>query len=1387
MNQNSNNDGVAQANQELVCSSTEAEAAGTVGAGVVGLQLVLPLLGPSGIEEAALMGRPAVSQATNATQGSEAPVTDKARSPPLPPTKGAAPKGPGGKPPSLSQSKEKKEWGIRFTGVLRINENATDAIAYLTHIGAPFELVGPGPINLHQVAAACRANARLLVVRMCTEAMRRIAADRQKAGLPWDQTVVIMYHSRSELTFMSNAFKDSLPPVSDRHYRKGKLIQPLSGLMTMVGWRDKSFGTDDVRERPVVINGHHLTAPILYFGDSIHHFSPEQFIALVGNNVNTKLETGLLVLVVARHLPKEDGSVLFETFKAPEAEIAAGVENKTDSEGVQYTVPRSITVGPTDRLEARAYVKDGEIMFYASGPGDSVYRHRVEDWVYRHSVVFVEREGRFYSIGIHVDRSSGPYGVIRLLVKQVPELGANLVVQPLVPSSWVTCGYRLVKMKSLAFLQVIRMDANSEVSIQAAVASLTRRVFATLGVNQTSHMQDFFDILSQSVKNDLEVSYADSRRMLDLDLHAAGGPRETGIRFTSERIQQETGLGTGVSTNIARMVRQQTRFEFLLACVHAVRDLGSVCATWLWEQISAVAVWFRRTVMRSGKVGGGDASLSALVHMYRLGVGFLRRFRATAALLDRAHGKLSGLRLTDSFHKWAHAHPIVAAVLEEALTFAACFLTAIIEEIGKKIVGPGWTVLFAAGEAVIASLADVIESKDIGLVMLAKQVIKREITHIVKHLLLWAMPLWISIPVHTLTNYLEHSRFWKKSFQGFTREFEDARRSLPGQEIEMQPLGFSLPPNLVDEVENVFHREPDGTLTPLAEVYDAFQGLDNPLPSNTYHRVLLADDNCALVKPSNDLLNMIVVVVKRLEQLPNFTPVKGIWKTTLAKYLQNLVDLDSASVDVLTLEEAVEYYQQRPWTEGHKKLRISQLFLCLGLPEDYKGPLGQLKCFVKIDETLKINPSLSEENDACKSRPVMPLNTLGVPDILWLKPMKEYMAIPDNWMLVDGKAVLLGPEEEGGDFYFVYVLLVRPDLLGELVTDLLYERGYKLVWLAHGDDSLILGRVQDRIAAFAVDLATCDLTCGPEVQTSFVSYTNFATAGTVQSELERWLKRKTGTIHLQCPEAAELGLDLVMEQERLQTLTGEQATSVLAVFPQKVMCPIILERCCVDGEFIIEKLPKVLVTVMQAHGLDPVSDYAIEWTPLEATPFLGGVFAHQENRLVFFSLSFSKLLLGPCKSSLSNDDKEVAWLKDLSVAVEERALQATPPGRALISLFERVLDFRDFSLEKRRNAVQEHLNAMKVSNPWKYERTLEIGEYEVPKVSFETYLRSMSCFARMLGNPDPTDEIERFVEACNNVQPASCNGSIKIDATANFAFLARFGVKPEARHEGHGA
>lgn len=1261
---------------------------------------------------------------------------------------------------------------------VRLPQNHVNAVACLVAAGADVKLGPAEAINPHQSAAAFRKFSRRLVAKLVVdewknrELMSLIVWNEksQKAkGLARSDHahVVVLYPSQGELT--------DYPRILQLPKGHGGSHQYVSG------WRDLAKGQDLVRQRGVCgTDLHFRSSPVFVASDVSYYFSTEEFIEkFAGHELlqqpakSGSSNFGITVFVVSRYLPDKPNSLMVERYQAPECSLYVEDDESSDSEDGQPRMVRN-DFPSVDAVEAVAEYKEGHIHFHASTQAsDSFYRHVVRNDLLTRPRVTVSVDGRMLECQTHVERRAGPYAIVRCLIRCVNpvEVQPDEPMRPwTLPPSFVCYDGRMVVGQSVTLLHCFRTEVEQASSMSAAVSTTLRRALTAVPEGQRKCLDPYTPLLARCAKASVEEALAVSKGASKLTLPYLSGAQSAVDDQVAQRLVDTAHIPSGLANALARMTRKQSYLQFAGELLGALGEL----AGFVWDLICKWAVSFREFVVpKTSELTPLVADpMSILSASLRLGLAALRKVRGFKSKAEFILGRAGQWSAPAAFLTWAHKHPKTAFVIEELAHVAVCVITAFAEEVLKKTLGFPLTAVFGAVEGIINMARTFISSEEKDRTMAATMAAQL-IVHTAGHVLLWLMPLWVSVPLHAVKNFLTERKGRRMMFQAMFDKLAKAQFEFTHLD-DFAALEASEPSeDWATKTQSLFVKEPDGTLIPLAEVAPLLN-LESKKTAVTRIPRIANPITDLFSKPTNSLITSCMVAVTRLEVRPRFTAAAGFWESTETDFLAMLTDLDDIGFQCMSVEETVSYFESRPWTTAHKRLRIEQYLKAYG-----GAGRADKSISVKTDEVLMIRDELGDEDHehVNKSRPLCPVDEVGLLATHWVVPCKKWLSTVRYWSLMeDGDANDVHWKACEGpigalNFAFAYVLETRADLISEKANYLLRDMGCDIVWLAHGDDMILFWHDPDgQMYAFAFDLKTCDLSSGAKYQTCFGNIVSSVTMGEAAPWLTAWMAAKTGRFKIRTPETELLGIDVVHVKDGVSTITGEMATSLLAVGLQLFPIPRILAEVGAN----IKSFPEVVRKVLRAGGVDPVfetGEGGALWRDAESLTFLGGAFSIRGEQLSWFSLGVVKQgLLG--HSTLPVTSTSMRF--DAAVAVSMPDLAATPVGRAIKRLLTR---FWSIDEEFRAESVVQWLNDVQHSNRY----VAEIGiQYTAPRISRVDYFRVMRKLCAGHGYPDPEPELRSIIHECDaDINPGWPWGPPSIQASMMSLYVARFGL-PES-------
>jgi hypothetical protein len=1243
--------------------------------------------------------------------------------------------------------------------VLSLPQNHKNAVPLLVAEGANVVLGPAEAINSHQGSAAFRRQTRVLVAQLVLSEWRRRELTPDKARL------CVLYHTESELS----AYQRIL--VAPEGASTQKAIK---------GWRDVQRGQDAVRGRQVYLSGLKKTSAVFVMSDASYYFTTEEFVDLMeGHDLLKAPECkGVTVFVVSRFLPDKEKSLMVERFRAPGCSLPDGVAPKRrprpsaeDSlESDEEDKPAEMVFDDVDTVEAVAEFRNGEIHFHAStSSSDSFYQHKVSNDLLTRPRVTVKVGTRHLECQSHVERHCGPYAVVRVLLRCVAadRVQADAPKREwAMPHSFLCYDGKLVGGTMTTLLHSFRTDLEQSSSVSSSVASALRRTLFQLPESQRKCLDKYDSLLVACARTSLENAVALSRGAAILALPHMPGAQATVDHQVAQRLVASSGVSLSVGASVARLTRKQTHVQFIAELFGAIAEL----AGFLWDRIKSWAL----SLLEGFKTNVCTEStplmepLSVLGATVRLSLFALRKLKAFTSRAQGIMNRIGKLGVTASYLKWMHEHPRAAVILEEMGHVAVCVITAAAEECLKKAGGFHLAAIFGAIESIIVVAHELLSGVGGSKSELAL-VVTKAILRVAAHVILWLAPLWVSVPLHALFNYIVTKGSRRRMFQGLYDKLAAYQFDFAMFDQPVEPLAASMPSEKwAEKAECLFVREPDGELIPLADLSPLIN-FEGGVPKVTRVPRLINPITHLFSKPVGDLKTVCLVAALRLDAVPAFKPQHGMWRATTDEFTEMLAAIDDRGFQMMTVEETVAYFEDRPWTNAHKKMRISQFLAATAGSRKAEKALS-----VKTDEILVVRDALGDENasDVNKSRPLCPVDEVGVLATQWVVPCKRWLGRRWYWSFLDGEWIATTHPVGDMCFVFVYVLETRADLITATVRELLRE--CCVVWLAHGDDMVGFWMNDDGlILSFVFDFETCDLSCGKSYQKAFKRIVEFATSGEAEEWLELFMEAKTGLFRVVTAETEINGIDVFYKKDDVTTITGEMATSLLAVGGQLFPIPRVLRLMGSN----ISQLPNIVCKVFNACGFNPKfeidPDDGTFWRDPEAVTFLGGAFViSDDGDASWYSLGLVKqAFLGHSTLPVTH----AAQRYDAAVCVSMPDILATPCGRAFRRMLIHVWQLDPIF-------IAESLAAWKVDLMHTNRFLAETGvDYVAPRISRRDYFRGMQKLCASAGYPDPQVDLEQFCAECDAGIVFGSIGETPVISTNLLPFyVARFGKPASA-------
>lgn len=686
---------------------------------------------------------------------------------------------------------------------------------------------------------------------------------------------------------------------------------------------------------------------------------------------------------------------------------------------------------------------------------------------------------------------------------------------------------------------------------------------------------------------------------------------------------------------------------------------------------------------------------------------------------------------------WCQQHPTVSAFIEDALLFIETAVWAAMEEVGKNLVGRWFPALgklyalfFGIVEAVETLVTEWRKEASWDMKFLAYHIGKL-LFHASAHLFLFMCPLWFSIPVHTLFNFIQFRRAGFSSWVGGGWRHVGEYLNQLQNPVEPPVVPLTVPDNFV-ALSKVYGKDADGNFHFIASDLSARELLSEPVAS-AKPIVVDCEASRLIVKPSGTLLDIVTLEVARLQKPIPFDPSESRWDSSMVLlehvFFGPLYDAKGV-LDFLDPAGLRAYVHARPWTASRKKETIDMV-------DEWEAGAklnGLKELMPKRDEVLPHNPALGSV--ACKTRPLLPRAAADVPAIGIAVPLKHYLGGTHWWHHTDsGLAYGKGP---GENFSITYLHDPRADSVTSWFNEVLPVWGFHAV--IHGDDMYGLWvDINGVPRACAVDLESCDKSCRDRFQRAFCYMCNLFSAGRHASDVKRQYDRLSGEQRLKGCVLPSFG-QLFLMKEGVSTATGEPLTSVKACFGHFVGLITAFASCQNTALF-----PFSLRTVYRELGLVPEFESN---TQLEmffhpsAVTFLGGMFCETATDWKWVANKQIKAyFLFPDIESIYRGEHKLE--QHMSVLLRDSELCATPVGRSLAGWFTRCLSgVADSGLwDRAALSFERHLLQ---NDRYKAEKWTQ-GRYSAPVVKDLDYFEAARHMLERLGRGTDLDDLRMVV------------------------------------------
>lgn len=407
----------------------------------------------------------------------------------------------------------------------------------------------------------------------------------------------------------------------------------------------------------------------------------------------------------------------------------------------------------------------------------------------------------------------------------------------------------------------------------------------------------------------------------------------------------------------------------------------------------------------------------------------------------------------------------------------------------------------------------------------------------------------------------------------------------------------------------------------------------------------------SLLRPPRGAPGLIQVARKRME-VEDTEPIEGFYDQ-MPDRLQAWFRLN---FEVMDPSAVVDYLLDRPWPNDWKRMRIQQYLDTLQGMHEIKRQI-----FVKVDERLP-----AKSIDEVKPRPIDPACQGVMEDFCWQPRLKEALSSPQRVEVNGLKGIVLCITKP-----------CKPTL--DMAAGYFDTEDFCLLF--SGDDMLLTIAVEIRgeriLRSVAVDLKSCDMSCGPQFQEAFVrSVIALSDSPSFLTDVMKAHEKYTNTaFSARAPDLDELGYKL-KRKLRKQTNTGEPGTSIKAMFAWLFVSVRTFEKLAsyaTDVTTLLLSMPGILLDTCEEAGLIPepetskdpkqlgdISQFVTKVQPrhargimflmeLEATTFLAGTWILTDShKRVWVPLKLVKALCCPTKLDKDEHMRVKKWFRILT-------------------------------------------------------------------------------------------------------------------------------------------
>jgi len=782
-------------------------------------------------------------------------------------------------------------------------------------------------------------------------------------------------------------------------------------------------------------------------------------------------------------------------------------------------------------------------------------------------------------------------------------------------------------------------------------------------------------------------------------------PADVAKAYRQREFESRLGVGPTISEPVVSLMGATSRLSFLLEGIRAVRKWGEA----LWERLSG---WFAR-VSHWVSTGGVPIYLdiAKLVQRALRVIPTVERkwHQVQSAVLGFGWVKKSSAKVVDILAR----HPLLDNAIHILSQFVPIFLKATAEECLKRVASPVFLVISLV--EIVADALDVFyaEQFDREEVM---SFIRDAIIRIIAHGLLTLVPLPVAIVLHTAVNCVQTWRE-KRVFSQLREVVLEAALDDFMEEHVMEPLIFHAM-----DVEwvpaTVMVKEGNG-MVPVKQRPELLEAARHQRFPTGKLLALKCKAAELLARPRKDLLSVCGIVKWRLEApipKPNRENIRIGYEVAKEYIFSHF-----RAVEPMSVADFRQYIIGQEFGLQKTKWYMERLDL---LEKEVNPKVPVQPIVGKGDEVLPVRSDLGDD-DTVKTRPIFPIDADQLDFMRWLLVWKHNFGRPFEM------------RREGHLFTFTYMLDSRADLLDTWINERCHQDGFHM--LALGDDNIMMfvchkrGWVGEKARFGAYDLATCDLTCGLDVQLCFVDL--MRSGGLSETEAKKFLSRCKGLREL-VVVGEPSDKRFFWEAKEVSTVTGNPATSIQAVFCQLLFVCLAWDQWVVGDAEDPEELGRLI------HEAGTLNGHVLEWeldqgsvsrfSKVTRRTYLGGLFVPDGETLKWCPMSWLKTFcLFPDTQKIYGGSAHME-MHAAAISTDEGMLR-TPIGSAFCALMRRLasaagLTPPDFAEAKR---------LLHQSKSW-YQR-LKKTPYVLPPVEEGAFLLALQdlCFSRGFDDPVP--------------------------------------------------